>query len=72
MTFDFSSLIEKYGSKKALIVMFCTYFISTIPIPTNKEEMYFAIAQVAGTAILGTAGLFFQFRIDNSDAPITP
>ncbi len=72
MKFDFEKLIEKYGSKKALIVMFCTYYISVIPIPTNREEMYFAVAQVAGTVVLGGIGLLCQYRIDNSSAPILP
>jgi hypothetical protein len=72
MKFDFEKLIEKYGSRKALIVIAGVWAVTQIPIPTNTEEMYFAIAQVAGIAMLGIAGVFCQYQIDNADAPITP
>lgn len=71
MKFDFEKLIEKYGSRKALIVVFCGWVISGIPIPITQIEMYFAIAQVAGITILGIGGLFFQYKIDSADAPVT-
>ena len=72
---EVTQLIEKYGSKKALIVLAGMFGVYNLPIPEMLEPKMVAwilLAKVAGIAILGAMGLVFQWKLDAQDEPIAP
>jgi len=69
---EVTQLIEKYGSKKALIVIAGMFAVFQLAIPEMLEPKMVAwilIAKVAGITILGAMGLIFQWKLDSQDEP---
>ena len=66
-------MIDKYGSRKALIVLAGMAGIYFLPIPEMLDPdkvVWVLIAQVAGMTILGVMGLVLQWKLDKGEPPI--
>lgn len=68
MKFDFDvvdKIVEKYGSRKALVALVGMWLITQITIP--ETELWLKGVQIAGIVILGVAGVVCQWNLDNEN-----
>lgn len=67
-------MIRKYGSRKALIVLAGIGAILYLPIPDGLSPVMqgaVIIAKVTGVALLGSIGVFAQWKLDKQEEPKT-
>lgn len=59
-------IIDKYGSRKALVVVFGMYWIAAMVIPDT--DLWLKGVQIAGITALGIAGVLCQFKLDKEES----
>ncbi|HDZ39193.1 MAG TPA: hypothetical protein ENH62_13055 [Marinobacter sp.] len=65
MKIDFDvieQIIDKYGSRKALVVIMGMWLIASMVIP--ETELWLKGVQIGGISILGVVGVWCQFKLD--------